>query len=89
MVCPVAVPRCSLISDKPYAVGPMFSVLPDVRELNDLKRMDKAASEIAVMGMWKAVDDGILNPLTVKVGPRKIIPMADLNSLEPLQTGAN
>jgi hypothetical protein len=86
---PCVVPRWSLIPDTPYAVGPMFNVLPDVRELNELKRIDKAASEIAVMGMWIAEDDGVLNPRTIKVGARKVIVANSVDSMKPLQTGAN
>lgn len=86
---PVVVPRWNLIPDSPYAVGPMFNALPDVRELNDLKKLDKSAGEIAVMGMYVAVDDGILNPRTIKVGARKVIPVSDINSIKPLQTGSN
>jgi hypothetical protein len=66
----------------------MYPALPDVRQLNKLKRMNSAA-EIAMSGMWLGVDDGVLNPRTVKLGPRKIIVAADKDSLSPLQTGAN
>ena len=86
---PCAVPRWSLIPDTPYAVGPMFNVLPDVRELNELKRLDKAASEIAIMGMWIAEDDGVLNPRTIKVGAHKVIVANSVDSMKPLSTGAN
>lgn len=86
---PVVVPRWSVIPDTAYATGPMFDVLADVRMLNDLKRMDLAAADIAISGMWKAVDDGVLNPRTIKVGPRKVIVMNDIKSMEPLVTGAN
>lgn len=86
---PVIVPRWSLIPNSVYAVGPMFDALPDARMLNEMKRMDYAAADIAISGMWKAVDDGVLNPRAVKVGARKIIPMNDINSMEPLTTGSN
>lgn len=86
---PCTVPRWNLIPDTAYAVGPMFNVLPDVRELNELKRIDKAASEIAVMGMWIAEDDGVLNPRTIKIGARKVIVANSVDSMKPLQTGAN
>lgn len=86
---PVVVPRWSLIPGSSYAIGPMFDALPDVRELNELKRMDKAAADIAIAGMWIATDDGVLNPRTVKVGPRKIIVANDVDSMKPLMTGSN
>ena len=86
---PVVCPRWALIPDSCYAVGPMFDALPDARMLNELKRMDLASADIQIAGMWIAEDDGVLNPRTVKVGPRKIIVANSVDSMKPLQTGAN
>lgn len=86
---PVVCPRWAKIPDSAYATGPMADALPDVRMLNELKRLDYAACDIAVSGMWLGVDDGVLNPRTLKVGARKIIVAASKDSLTSLQTGAN
>lgn len=86
---PVVVPRWVLIPNSVYAVGPMFDVLPDVKELNELIRMENAAADLAVAGMWIAEDDGVLNPRTVKVGPRKIIVANSVDSMKPLLTGSD
>lgn len=86
---PAIVPRWSLIPGSAYAVGPMFDALPDVRELNELKRLDKAAADIAVSGMWIAEDDGVLNPRTIKIGARKVIVANSVDSLKALQTGSD
>lgn len=86
---PVVVPRWMLIPDSVYGVGPVFDALPDVKMLNELKRMELAAADLAIAGMWIAEDDGVLNPRTVKVGPRKIIVANSVDSMKPLQTGAN
>ena len=86
---PVVVPRWVLIPGSVYAVGPMFDVLPDVKQLNELIRMENMAAELAVAGMWIAEDDGVLNPRTVKVGPRKIIVANSTDSMKPLLTGAD
>lgn len=86
---PCAVPRWSKIPQTPYAVGPMFAALPDVRMLNKLKRMDLAGLDIAVSGMWIAEDDGVLNPRTIKIGPRKIIVANSVDSMKSLTTGTN
>lgn len=86
---PVIVPRWSMIPDSAYAVGPMFDALPDARMLNEMKRMDYAAADIAISGMWIAEDDGVLNPRTVKVGARKIITANSVDSMKPLMSGAN
>jgi hypothetical protein len=86
---PVIVPRWMLIPDTAYGVGPVFDALPDVKMLNELKRMELASADLAIAGMWIAEDDGVLNPRTVKVGPRKIIVANSVDSMKPLQTGAN
>ena len=86
---PCAVPRWRLIPGTPYATGIGSNVLPDVKTLNDIVRMELMSLDIAVAGMWKAVDDGVLNPKTVRVGPRKIVMMASLDSMAPLETGAD
>lgn len=86
---PCAVPRWRLIPGTPYATGIGSNVLPDVKTLNDIIRMELASLDISISGMWKAVDDGVLNPRTVRVGPRKIVMMASLESMAPLETGAD
>ncbi len=86
---PCVAPRWLGIPRTAYAVGPMFDALPDVKELCELKRMNKAAAELTIAGMWIAEDDGVLNPRTVKVGPRKIIVANSVDSMKPLETGGN
>ena len=86
---PVVFPRWMMIPESCYGVGPVFDVLPDVKMLNELKRMEIAAADLAIAGMWIAEDDGVLNPRTVKVGARKIIIANSVDSMKPLQTGAN
>lgn len=86
---PVIVPRWQVIPDSTYAVGKVFDVLPDLQMLNKLKKTELASADLAVAGMWIAEDDGVLNPRTVKVGPRKIIIANSVDSMKPLQTGAN
>ncbi len=86
---PFVAPRWTRIPNSVYAVGPMFDALPDVKTLNDLAKMELANTDIATAGMWIAEDDGVLNPRTVKVGPRKIIVANSVDSMKPLQTGAD
>jgi hypothetical protein len=86
---PCSIPRWTVIPGSPYAVGPVFDALPDMLELNDLVRLEKAAAELAVSGMWIAEDDGVLNPRTVKVGPRKIIIANSVDSMKELKSGAD
>jgi hypothetical protein len=86
---PCAVPRWRKLPQSTYAVGPMFDALPDSRMLNKLKRLDYAAADIAVSGMWVAKDDGVLNPRTIKIGARKVIVANDVDSIKALETSNN
>lgn len=86
---PVVVPRWMLIPDTDYATGPYSDALPNVKTLNTLCANELAATDLAVAGMWVATDDGVLNPRSVKVGPRKVIAAANVDSIKPLLTGAD
>jgi hypothetical protein len=86
---PVVVPRWRRLPRSAYAVGPMADALPAAKMLNKLWRMELTSADIAICGMWIAEDDGVLNPRTVKIGPRKIIVANSVDSMKPLQTGAN
>jgi hypothetical protein len=86
---PVIVPRWAVIPDSVYAIGPMFDALPDARQLNELMRMDTMNAELAIAGMWIAEDDGVLNPRTVKVGPRKVIVANSVDSMKQLSAGGD
>jgi hypothetical protein len=86
---PCSVPRLMRIPGSPYATGPMSDALPDIKELNVLKKYEKQAAELAVSGMWVATDDGVLNARNLKIGPRKIIVAADVANIKPLSTGSD
>lgn len=81
---PIGVPRWQLVAGSVYAEGPAVQALPDLKTLNTEVGFVLANADLAIAGMWKAVDDGVLNPRTVRVGPRKIIVMADINNMQPL-----
>ncbi|MEX0574199.1 portal protein, partial [Enterobacter cloacae subsp. cloacae] len=86
---PCCVPRWMKIPGGSYGIGPVYDALPDCKELNETKRMEKAAQDLAISGMWIAEDDGVLNPRTVKVGPRRIIVANSTDSMKPLLTGSD
>jgi hypothetical protein len=86
---PVIVPRWMLLPKSVYAVGPTFDALPDLKTLNQIVFDELANADIAIAGMWIAEDDGVLNPRTVKLGPRKIIVANSVDSMKPLETGAD
>lgn len=86
---PVVVPRWMQIPQSIYAIGPVSDALPDAKTLNEIKRMELANADLAISGMWIAQDDGILNPQTITVGPRKVIVANSVDSMRPLHSGAD
>lgn len=85
---PVMVPRWSRIPGSVYGVGPMSRALPDVKTLQEVKRWELAAAETVIAPPLKVVDDGVINPRMVKLGPRKVLVCADPDNIQPLITGA-
>lgn len=86
---PCAIPRWMLISGSCYPTGPMAQALGSIRTINDIKALELSNLDMAVSGMWIAEDDGVLNPRSVKVGPRKIIIANSVDSMKPLVSGSN
>lgn len=88
--CPFVAPRWKRIqSNSAYGIGPVAVALPDIKTLNTLIRYELDAAALATSGMWIAEDDGVLNPRTIKVGPKKVIVANSVDSMKPLMTGAD
>ena len=85
---PFAAPRGYIIGSTDFAVGPFYHALADAKQLQELWRWETEAAAVAIGGMWKATDDGVLNPRAVRLGPNKIVAVADINNLVPLTSGA-
>lgn len=85
---PCAIPRWARLPGSVYATGPMSRALPDVKSLQEVKKWEFAAAETAIAPPLKARDDGVLNPRSIKLGPRKVVVVNDMDSIEPLVTGA-
>lgn len=81
---PVVVPRWLKLPDSVYAEGPMQAALPDVKTLNEIERIILANADWQMSGMWGMADDGVMNIKTVKIGPRKVIPMKSKDSFFPI-----
>lgn len=81
---PLIVPRWNPIPSSVYAFGPAFEALPDLRTLNEEIRYVLANMDMAIAGMWGAVDDGVLNARSIKIGPRKVIVMSQKDNFFPL-----
>lgn len=86
---PMIVPRWQKLPKSVYAVGPAFDALADMRTLNQLAIDELANADLTLAGMWIAEDDGVLNPRTIKVGPRKVIVANSVESMKALQPSGN
>lgn len=86
---PVVVPRWFVMPESMYATGPIDDCLADIRTVNELVKIILASLDLSVSGMWGAVDDGVLNPASIIVGPRKVIGMASKDSFFPLSSGVD
>jgi hypothetical protein len=86
---PLIVPRIMTIPGGVYSHGLVYEALPTIRSLNKLQETILGAADMSVAGMWGAVDDGVLNPRTVTVGPRKIVTVASKDSIFPLMPGSD
>ncbi len=60
-----------------------------MRTINDINALELANLDLSVSGMWIAEDDGVLNPRSIKVGPRKILIANSVDSMKRLESGAN
>lgn len=81
---PVAVFRWDRIPGSAYAVGPVFSAMPSIRSLNESMSLMLDNAEIAVKGMWKAKDDGVINPATIQLGGGRVVTVSDMNNFDAL-----
>jgi len=86
---PCVIPRWIRLPNSFYGVGPVLDALPDAQMLNKIKSMHLANAELNIAGMWIAEDDGVLNPRSIKVGPRKIIVANSVDSMKPLNPPGN
>lgn len=82
---PLIAPRWLLVPDSVYPVGPVFDALPDIKSLNKAVEMSFANMDLAIAGMWIGEDDGVLNPRTLKIGPRKVVVANSVDSMKPLE----
>lgn len=86
---PVVIPRWMSIPNTDYAFGPLKDALPDVKTVNKVTEFMLMNAEMAVAGMFLAVDDGMFNPNTQRVGPRSIWMVQDVNNIKPLSSGGD
>jgi hypothetical protein len=66
-----------------------MTALPDIKTANQVVKYVLKNAEKEIVGVYKAVDDGVLNPWTVSIKSGAVIPVAAEGSLSPLQSGGN
>ncbi len=86
---PCAVPRLRRLPNSVYGNGQMTLALADAKTLNELMKQTLHSAELQIGGMWIAEDDGVLNPYTVRIGPRKVISANSVDSMKRLDDGTN
>lgn len=70
--------------------GPAQLALPDIKTLNLTKQFILENADLAISGAWQYDDDGTLNPDTIRIEPRSLIPkVPGTKGIEPLKSGAD
>lgn len=86
---PCSVPRLRRLPNSVYGNGQMTIALPDSKTANELMKNTVRSADLQLGGMWIAEDDGVLNPHTVRIGPRKVIIANSVDSMKRLDDGTN
>ena len=86
---PWVVSRFSKVSGEVMGRGPGISALGDILTLNKAVELLLKNASLNISGVYTAVDDGVLNPQSIRVVPGAIIPVASNGgargpSLQPL-----
>lgn len=80
----MSIPECS------YGDGPVFDALPTIKRLNEIGRLELGAADLAVGGLFKATEDGVFNPRTVKIGGgRKVVIVGDMQNFDAVKPGTD
>lgn len=86
---PVCCPRWQKQKNSDYGIGLAYDALPAIKELNEIKRLEKIGLGIAAAGMYVAQDDGILNPSMLTIGGGEIIIAASTTNIAPLGSASD
>ena len=70
---PFVVSRYMVVSGEVYGRGPCLYALPDIKTLNKVMELTLKNASLSIGGVFTAVDDGVLNPQTIKIQPGAII----------------
>jgi hypothetical protein len=81
--------RWLVVPGEVFGRGPLLTCLPDIKTANRVVELTLRNAALSVAGVWKGVDDGVLNPWTVTIEPGAIIPVMSPDSLTPLDRGGD
>lgn len=73
---PWIVSRFMKIAGEVMGRGPVLSALPDIKTLNKTLELLLKNASINIAGVYTAIDDGVLNPQTIRIVPGAIIPVS-------------
>ncbi len=72
---PWVTPRWIKVAGEVFGRGPAIQALPDMKTASKVVELTLKAAALHIMGVWAGVDDGTLNPNTVKIVPGAVIPV--------------
>ncbi|MBL4837656.1 MAG: hypothetical protein JKY34_08755 [Kordiimonadaceae bacterium] len=82
--------RWSKAGKEVYGRGPLYTTLPNVKVLNLVRQYILEGAELALQPMFQYEDDGVINPDTIELVPRAMIPKGRGSSgIEPLITNTD
>lgn len=88
--CPMVASRWATTSGEAYGRGPLYLALSDARTVNLTTLLTLENAEMAMIGMWQAADDGVINPQSIDLVPGTVIPRdPESDGLTPLQAPGN
>lgn len=75
--------RSPTVPGEIYGRGPVLDMLPDIKSLNKMVEFTLEAAAFSVGPVYTAASDGIINPYTMKVRPRTVIPVGSNDTRNP------
>lgn len=90
---PFITPRWSCVPGEANGRGPLLSALPDILTANKTVELILQNAALAVSGVFTVLDDGVINPDTVRLMPGGMIPVRSNGSgpfgpsIKALETG--
>jgi hypothetical protein len=67
--------RWSNLPGEIYGRGPVLVALPDIKTLNETKKILLQSASISTLGMYTMADDGVINPENIELVGGAIIPV--------------